>query len=143
MKSDFITGAMWRINGGKMRKWGPDASESGVDEISEKICRGLGGRENISDVDCCATRLRCTVHHAGKVDKQILQSTGASGVIQKGEGVQIIYGPRVTVIKSNLEDYLDKDVEPPAPERVYKIYSPFSAAPQISRRRRMRAFPAE
>ena len=112
----------------KNAEMGPDASESGVDEISEKICRGLGGRENISDVDCCATRLRCTVHHAGKVDKQILQSTGASGVIQKGEGVQIIYGPRVTVIKSNLEDYLDKDVEPPAPERVYKIYSPFSGS---------------
>ena len=112
----------------KRRKSGDiaGAESSGDDEISEKICQGLGGRENISDVDCCATRLRCTVHHGGKVNKQILQSTGASGVIQKGEGVQIIYGPKVTVIKSNLEDYLDKNVTPPAPEAVYKIYSPFT-----------------
>lgn len=82
------------------------ASES--DEISARICEGLGGQENISDVDCCATRLRCTVHQSSKVKTDVLKSTGASGVIQKGNGVQVIYGPRVTVIKSNLEDYLEK-----------------------------------
>ena len=59
-------------------------------------------------MDCCATRLRCTVFDPGKVDDSLLKSTGASGVIHKGDGVQIIYGPRVTVIKSNLEDYLDQ-----------------------------------
>ena len=63
--------------------------------------------DNISDVDCCATRLRCTVHQSGKVKTDVLKSTGASGVIQKGNGVQVIYGPRVTVIKSHLEDYLE------------------------------------
>ena len=70
------------------------------------ICKGLGGKKNISDVDCCATRLRCTVYKSDLVDDDLLKSTGASGVIRKGEGVQIIYGPKVTVIKSNLEDYL-------------------------------------
>ena len=79
-----------------------------TDEISARICEGLGGRDNISDVDCCATRLRCTVHQSGKVKTDVLKSTGASGVIQKGNGVQVIYGPRVTVIKSHLEDYLEK-----------------------------------
>lgn len=84
-------------------------AESGeTDDISMRICEGLGGQENISDVDCCATRLRCTVHEAEKVKTDVLRATGASGVIQKGNGVQIIYGPRVTVIKSNLEDYLEK-----------------------------------
>ncbi len=78
-----------------------------TDEISAQICEGLGGRDNISDVDCCATRLRCTVHQSGKVKTDVLKSTGASGVIQKGNGVQVIYGPRVTVIKSHLEDYLE------------------------------------
>ncbi len=78
------------------------------DEISAQICEGLGGRDNISDVDCCATRLRCTVHQSAKVKTDVLKSTGASGVIQKGNGVQVIYGPRVTVIKSHLEDYLEK-----------------------------------
>lgn len=78
------------------------------DEISARICDGLGGRDNISDVDCCATRLRCTVYQSSKVKTDVLKSTGASGVIQKGNGVQVIYGPRVTVIKSHLEDYLEK-----------------------------------
>lgn len=79
-----------------------------VDQLSAAISRGLGGKNNISDVDCCATRLRCTVVNADLVDDALLKSTGASGVIHKGNGVQIIYGPRVTVIKSNLEEYLEQ-----------------------------------
>ena len=77
-----------------------------VDAVSEAITRGLGGKKNISDVDCCATRLRCTVVDAALVNDGILKGTGASGVVHKGKGVQVIYGPNVTVIKSNLEDYL-------------------------------------
>ncbi len=77
------------------------------DRLSMMICNGLGGKSNISDVDCCATRLRCTVHDADKVNDSLLNQTGASGVIHKGKGVQIIYGPRVSVIKSHLEEYLD------------------------------------
>ncbi len=86
-----------------------DAKKSGAsanDEISAKICEGLGGMSNISDVDCCATRLRCTVYKSDLVKDDMLKQTGASGVIHKGNGVQIIYGPKVTVIKSNLEDYM-------------------------------------
>lgn len=82
-----------------------------VDQLSAAISRGLGGKNNISDVDCCATRLRCTVVNADLVDDVLLKSTGASGVIHKGNGVQIIYGPRVTVIKSNLEEYLEQVTE--------------------------------
>lgn len=77
-----------------------------ADELSQTISRGLGGKANISDVDCCATRLRITVIDPEKVNDALLKSTGASGVVHKGQGVQIIYGPRVTVIKSDLEDYL-------------------------------------
>ena len=77
------------------------------DPVSEAITRGLGGKKNISDVDCCATRLRCTVKDASLVNDGILKATGASGVVHKGLGVQVIYGPNVTVIKSNLEDYLE------------------------------------
>lgn len=84
------------------------------DALSAAICKGLGGKKNISDVDCCATRLRCTVHKSALVDDGLLKSTGASGVVHKGNGVQVIYGPRVTVIKSNLEDYLET-----APEEEY------------------------
>lgn len=78
-----------------------------ADPVSEAITRGLGGKKNISDVDCCATRLRCTVKNAELVNDSVLKATGASGVVHKGNGVQVIYGPNVTVIKSNLEDYLE------------------------------------
>lgn len=76
--------------------------------LSNDICLGLGGVKNISDIDCCATRLRCTVHKAELVNDVLLKQTGASGVIHKGNGVQIIYGPRVTVIKSDLEEYIEQ-----------------------------------
>ncbi|MCE5222409.1 MAG: glucose PTS transporter subunit IIA [Clostridium sp.] len=83
-----------------------NANGGDVDELSVMISQGLGGKKNISDVDCCATRLRCTVHKSELVNDSLLKQTGASGLVHKGVGVQIIYGPRVTVIKSNLEDYL-------------------------------------
>lgn len=99
------------------------AAAGGVDAVSQLICQGLGGKKNISDVDCCATRLRCTVIDSSKVQDALLKQSGAAGVIHKGLGVQVIYGPKVTVIKSNLEDYLaspasDVEVEitAPAPE---------------------------
>lgn len=95
------------VNARKAAAGEVQASDS-EDPVSEVITRGLGGKKNISDVDCCATRLRCTIHDASRVNDSILKATGASGVVHKGNGVQVIYGPNVTVIKSNLEDYLEK-----------------------------------
>lgn len=91
------------------RKAGSSADNTNVasDPLSEAITQGLGGKKNISDVDCCATRLRCTVVKPELVNDPQLKSTGASGVVHKGNGVQVIYGPNVAVIKSNLEDYLE------------------------------------
>lgn len=77
--------------------------------VSSTIVKGLGGRENISDVDCCATRLRITVEEPTLVSREILDTTNALGVIQKGYGVQVIYGPSVSVIKSDLEEYLNNE----------------------------------
>lgn len=77
------------------------------DRTSAFIVKGLGGKANISDLDCCATRLRITVHNADLVQDSFLKDSGASGVIHKGKGVQVIYGPQVSVIKSNLDDFLD------------------------------------
>lgn len=83
-----------------------DGAES-VDMTSALILRGLGGKSNISDLDCCATRLRITVADAKKVDEKMLKSSGASGVVRKGNGVQVIYGPQVSVVKSKLEDFIE------------------------------------
>ena len=99
------------VNGRKENEKAEAAGESRKDSVSEGIVRGLGGKANISDVDCCATRLRCSVLDAKLVDDALLKSTGASGVIHKGNGVQIIYGPQVTVIKSKLEEYLENTLE--------------------------------
>ena len=87
---------------------GPDGATGGVsDPVSAMILQGLGGKQNISDVDCCATRLRITVVDETKVDDKLLKASGASGVIHKGNGIQVIYGPQVAVIKSNLVDFME------------------------------------
>ncbi len=78
----------------------------GENSSAAAIAQGLGGADNIQDVDCCATRLRCTVRDGGKVDQALLKTTGAAGVIQKGQGVQVVYGPQVNIIKAELEEYL-------------------------------------
>ncbi|HIG0358587.1 TPA: PTS transporter subunit EIIC [Clostridium sporogenes] len=72
------------------------------------ILKGVGGEKNLIEIDACATRLRLTVHDSEIVDEKILKSTGAHGVVKKGAGIQIIYGPRVSVIKSDFEEYVEQ-----------------------------------
>ena len=84
------------------------AKESGVKgaEVSALITAGLGGKANIEDVDCCATRLRCTIKDPEKVQEALLKQSGSRGLILKGKGIQVIYGPQVAVLKTNLEAFL-------------------------------------
>ena len=56
-------------------------------------------------MDCCATRLRITVKDAGLLEMRSLKGTWPRGYCEKGQGIQVIYGPQVAVIKSNLEDF--------------------------------------
>lgn len=97
------------------------SGDGGTAGVSAYILSGLGGKANISDIDCCATRLRVTVKEASLADEALLKKSGASGIIMKGNGIQIIYGPRVSVIKSELEDYIANGgtdaVAPTAPEK--------------------------
>ena len=104
---------------------GPDGAGSVSDPVSAMILQGLGGKQNISDVDCCATRLRITVADEGKVDDKLLKASGASGVVHKGNGIQVIYGPQVAVIKSNLVDFMDS----PESENLGMVAAPVAAAP--------------
>ncbi len=76
------------------------------DDVSSKIEIGLGGAGNIVSVDACITRLRVNVKDGSLVNKDILKSTGAVGVMQNGDAVQVIYGPKVSVIKSRFDEYL-------------------------------------
>lgn len=91
----------------KNSKGTQDSVNAEADEVSKLILIGLGGKKNIDDVDCCITRLRCTVKDGGLVKEEVLKKSGAKGVIISGKGVQVIYGPRVSVIKSDFEKYLD------------------------------------
>lgn len=96
--------------------------EARKNNTSQLIALGLGGKENISDLDCCATRLRITVKNEELVNDSMLKDSGAAGIVKKGKGIQIIYGPKVSVIKSELEDYLEKNI--PDVIENEKIYSP-------------------
>ena len=82
------------------------AADVGLESTSSLIVRGLGGKENIKNVDCCATRLRVTVKDSALVTDALLKKSGAAGVIRRGNGVQVVYGPQVSVIKSELDDFL-------------------------------------
>ena len=111
---------------------GAAGGEAGFDAKSAAIAKGLGSKRNITSVDCCATRLRCSVADSSLVNEKLLKATGAVGVIVKGTGVQVIYGPQVAVIKSNLETYLETapEVEPEDAPATVAEEKPAEAAAQ-------------
>lgn len=74
---------------------------------AERIIALLGGRENITDVDACMTRLRVTVKDIDKVaEKAEWTKEGALGLIKKNNGIQAVYGPHADVLKSDINDIL-------------------------------------
>ena len=73
----------------------------------ERIIALLGGRENITLVDACMTRLRVTVKDPEKVaDLPAWKAEGALGLVRKDNGIQAIYGPKADVLKSDINDIL-------------------------------------
>lgn len=116
---------------------GGKAAPANFDAKSATILRGVGGVDNLVDIDCCATRLRLTLVDGGKVNEALLKSTGASGVVVKGAGIQVIYGPSVTIVKSNFEEFVEQvrsgaipesmamgEAEKPAEEATTKAETP-------------------
>ena len=73
---------------------------------AEEIVAGLGGRDNIVEIEPCITRLRCELEDGSKVDEAALKAIGAHGVIRAGSVVQIIVGPEADTIASDIEDLL-------------------------------------
>ncbi|VGU01152.1 PTS system, glucose-specific II ABC component [Streptococcus pyogenes] len=73
-----------------------------------QIINLLGGAGNIDDVDACMTRLRVTVKDPAKIGAEDdWKKAGAMGLIQKGNGVQAVYGPKADILKSDIQDLLD------------------------------------
>ncbi|MEE8885251.1 MAG: glucose PTS transporter subunit IIA [Eubacteriales bacterium] len=102
-KADYQAATGVGVAGGKK------AAKNGqkIDEKSAMILRGIGGSDNVTEIDNCATRLRLTLVDGTKVDEKILKASGASGVVVKGNAIQVIYGPQVSIIKSNFEEFVD------------------------------------
>lgn len=90
------------------KKSGRAGGKQSDDMLSPVILKGLGGVGNLVDIDCCATRLRCTIKKQDLVNEAMLKSTGSKGVVKKGSGIQVIYGPQVSIIKSDFEEYVEK-----------------------------------
>lgn len=75
-------------------------------ERAAGIVQALGGRANIVEVDCCATRLRITVKDPQHVVVDAFKRLGSRGAFIRGEGVQVVYGPHVTLIKNEVEEFI-------------------------------------
>lgn len=82
-----------------------------------QIINLLGGRENISDVDACMTRLRVSVNNVAEVGDEVAwKQAGAMGLIIKDNGVQAVYGPKADILKSDIQDLLDSGAVIPKTE---------------------------
>lgn len=104
-----------------------DYNKKSDDKTSELLLKGLGGKDNISDLDCCATRLRVTVKNTDLTNESTLKASGASGVIRKGNGIQIVFGPKVSVIKSALEDHMENPLSDSFDDALVREEKAFSA----------------
>ncbi|MCQ6266492.1 glucose-specific PTS transporter subunit IIBC [Fictibacillus sp. WQ 8-8] len=87
-----------------------NVSVSNEGSLAANILEGLGGKENIKDLDACITRLRVAVNDAKNVDKDRLKKLGASGVLEMGNNIQAIFGTRSDTIKSEIKDIMDGKV---------------------------------
>jgi PTS system N-acetylglucosamine-specific IIB component len=78
-----------------------------ADDRPEKILAALGGKENLTEIEGCITRLRCEVEDMGLVDEGALKKAGAMGVVKMGSSaLQVIVGPEADTIASDIEDLL-------------------------------------
>ena len=78
------------------------------EEMSSALVSAFGGKDNISNLDACITRLRISVEDIKQVDQAALKKLGAAGVVVSGNGVQAIFGTRSDNLKTDMEAYLGK-----------------------------------
>jgi PTS system N-acetylglucosamine-specific IIB component len=74
---------------------------------AKRIVDGLGGADNILDIEPCITRLRTEVRDPSRVDEAALKAAGAHGVLRSGQVVQVVVGPEADTIASDIEDLLE------------------------------------
>lgn len=83
------------------------SSSNGTSKKIEDVIEGLGGRENIVEVNNCFTRLRVDLKDVNKTNEEILRKSGATGIVKVSDThIQVIYGPKVDTIASSVKDVL-------------------------------------
>ncbi|UOE93336.1 glucose-specific PTS transporter subunit IIBC [Alkalihalobacillus sp. LMS39] len=113
-----------------IRKWnlktpGREDAEDESDEVSDgttnelpyEILQALGGKENLTNLDACITRLRVSVRHPGDVNKDKLKKLGASGVLEMGNNIQAIFGPRSDQLKTQIQAIMKGNTPPPVEKK--------------------------
>lgn len=78
------------------------------DGVAETIIEGLGGRENIENVDNCFTRLRVKVKDASLVNDAVINKVKNSGVVKKNNDIQVIFGIEVPQVRKAVDAALNK-----------------------------------
>ncbi|MBW8804011.1 MAG: PTS sugar transporter [Catenulispora sp. 13_1_20CM_3_70_7] len=73
---------------------------------AEQIIAGLGGAENIVELEPCITRLRTEVRDGSKVNEAVLKAAGAHGVMKVGNNVQVVVGPEADALAGDIEDLM-------------------------------------
>lgn len=73
---------------------------------AEQIIAGLGGAENIVELEPCITRLRTEVRDGSKVNEAVLKAAGAHGVMKVGNNVQVVVGPEADTLANDIEDLM-------------------------------------
>ena len=73
---------------------------------AEQILAGLGGADNIVEMEACITRLRTEVRDGSKVDQAALKAAGAHGVVASGTVVQVVVGPEADTLAEDIEDLM-------------------------------------
>ena len=83
-----------------------DAKATGTSEMAPALVAAFGGKENITNLDACITRLRVSVADVSKVDQAGLKKLGAAGVVVAGSGVQAIFGTKSDNLKTEMDEYI-------------------------------------
>ncbi|QFJ44802.1 PTS glucose transporter subunit IICBA [Staphylococcus aureus] len=79
-------------------------------ELPYAVLEAMGGKANIKHLDACITRLRVEVNDKSKVDVPGLKDLGASGVLEVGNNMQAIFGPKSDQIKHEMQQIMNGQV---------------------------------
>lgn len=88
-------------------------TNSSASELPFNVLKAMGGEENIKHLDACITRLRVEVKEKGKVDVAGLKALGASGVLEVGNNMQAIFGPKSDQIKHDMSLIMKGEITKP------------------------------